>query len=156
MMNAVVQVKLHIRDRWKLKHAAKINDFSQLLTVQFGKPREVSFKRLRVPLRNPRGITHGIGPVVGGEIKFASGNALHKPVFRSDDMPGQLERRLRNSVGPVLAFISRNSLDNLPRDAMLIFQSRQRKIVEEYGGLLRLQGFPHFYLLPTRRNYIPL
>src|ERR1700732_1630332 len=141
MMNAVVQIKLHIRDRWKLKHAAKINDFSQLLAIQFGKPRKISFERLRVPLRDPRGITHGVRPVIGGEIKLAGDNAIPDPGFRGDDMPGQLECRLRNGVGPVLAFISRNSLDNLLGDAVLIFQGRQRKIVEEYRCLLRLQRF---------------
>src|ERR1700730_11526492 len=153
MMNTVVQVKLHVRDRWKLEHAAKINDFCQLLAVQFGKPRKISFKRLRIPLRNSRGITHGIRPVVGDEIKLASHNAIHEPVFRSNDMPGQLKRRLRNGVGSVLAFISRDSLDNLLRDAMLIFQSRQRKIVEENCGLLWLQCFHHLSPPKSRGLY---
>src|SRR6202166_5284766 len=113
MMNAVVQVELYICDRWKLKHAAKINNFSQLLAVQFSKPGKISFKRLRVPLRDPRGVAHGVRPVVGREIKLSGRNAIHESVFGSDDMPGQLQRRLGNGIGPVVALIRRNSLNDL-------------------------------------------
>src|ERR1700675_1933289 len=143
MMNAVVQVELHICDRWKLKHATKINNFSQLLAVQFSKPGKISFKRLRVPLRDPRGVAHGIRPVLRREIKLSSRNAIHESVFGSNDMPGQFEPGLGNGIGSVVSPISRNSLDDLLGDAMLIFQGGQRKRVEEYGGLLRLQCFHH-------------
>ena len=64
-------------------------------------------------------------------VEAAGDDGVHEAVFGGDDVPGEIERALGHGVGPVVALLDRDRVENPARDRMLRGKISERDVAGE-------------------------
>jgi hypothetical protein len=136
MMDGMVHAELGEADGGKLEQPAEIDDFDEWLTVHLADGREIFLEGICVKGGYVGGILDRVWAGPGAGVESAVDDGFVKAVFGGDDVPGQLESGLRDSVGAVVAFVERDGFDNSLGGAMFVLQGGEEDFVEPEFRLL--------------------
>jgi hypothetical protein len=133
MVNRVLEPDHQERDRWQRDDPAEIDRVRQLFGRQRLEATQIVLEHAGVPLRDLGRGRQRVRPSRLAEIEAAGDDGVHEAVFGGDDVPGEIDCALGNGVGPIVALVDRDGVDDPARDRMLRGEMPERDVSGERG-----------------------
>ena len=135
MVDCVHHAERHKRDSWALEQAAKIDHLDELIAAKFGQRVKILVEALLVPSGDLLRRLHVFRQRGGVHIKDAVDYRFQEAILSHGDVPDEFDSAFGNRIGPMLAFVGWDGLEDFFGDAAFILQRAQVDVLQQEHGL---------------------